>query len=625
MSIAGERRLYFATNSGRNAVAQMRDATLPGGPLQPFADDAAGAGYFGSDHHHRYLAEGLVRQLAKGCNVVLVSGAPPADGELLTRFVDEVGSKYRASVVACRAGMNFNDVMLAYSRQLGIGVNRDKGRLWALLSHLMLETRRGVSRVLILDHAETLDALCFDELLRFSQLDAPRPVPIVLLAPPTFAEVLTTPALDFINAAITGRLAVDRLAPEEVGAFIQYQLNGHSEGGKTPFSSELIALIATAADGNPAVVNALSREIVLSAKPRRLTVDEMREPDALPVERAEAPPASVETTAAATDPEPTPTEEPPRRRARRQGMDLQIAGYLALSVLIGAGLLYALLPGRSPPVAPATTSLILPAAESGAAAAAPIVPPETAAAAATDTPPSEPVPPTQDASVDAAPPTVEPDAPSPTLPAAESADNAAPPAPEPPVPSPPIESSDNAAPAPPAAPPAASPEPPVASAEPPEATAAAPSATGEALAKVEPQAAPPPEASVPPPQETSVPPPQVATVPPPVVVPPPQTEAASAEVTVMLQRGDELLADGDVFSARQFYQRAAIGGNAAALCGVGKSFDPLVLRNIGVLGVAGDAATAVLWYRKAAEAGSEEASLRLKRLAAVHRLDWQKR
>ena len=245
----------------------------------------------------------------------------------------------------------------------------------------------------------------------------------------------------------------------------------------------------------------------------------------------------------------------------------------------------------------------MPAVESGAAAVVPSVPPETAAAAATDTAPSETAPPTQDASVDAAPSTPEPDAPSPTLLTAESTDHTAPPAPEPPVPSPPVESSDNAAPAPPAAPP-----PPTASAEPPETTAATPSATGEALAKVEPQAAPP----------------QLANLPPPVV-PPPATAAASAEMTLMLQRGDQLFATGDIVSARQFYERAATSGNAAALCGVGKSFDPLVLRDIGVLGLVGDAATAILWYGKAAEAGSEEASLRLKQLAAAHRLDSQKR
>lgn len=569
----------------------MRDAALPGTPLQPFADDAAGSGYFSSDHHHRYLADALVRQLAKGCNVVLVSGAPPADGELLARFLDEAGSKYRASVVACRAGMNFNDLMLAYSRQLGIGVNRDKGRLWALLSHLMLETRRGITRVLVLDHAEVLDALCFDELLRFSQLDAPRPVPIVLLASPAFADLLTSPALDFVNAAITGRLAVDRLAPEEVGAFIQYQMNGLSEGGATPFSSELIALIATAADGNPAVINALAREIVLSAKPRRFTAEEMREPEVEPVdgavERAEAPPESVEAVAAAPSPELT-SPEPQRRRARRQGMDLQIAGYLGLSVLIGAGLLYALLPGGSSPVAPPSVGVIEPAAESGAVAAVPSAATTTAVAAATDSLPIETAPPAAGATVDAAPATPEADASPPPAPAVDSSDNAAPAAPESPVSSPAVEPSDNAATAVPAA-------------EPRETTADAPSAPSATLAAIEPQAAPPASA------------------------PPPRADLPSADVKVMLQRGDQLFAAGDIASARQFYERAATAGNAAALCGVGRSFDPLVLRNIGVLGMVGDAATAIAWYRKAAEAGSEEASMRLKRLAAAGRLDSEKR
>jgi len=604
----------------------MRDAALPGAP-QPFADDAAGAGYFSSDHHRRYLADALVRQLAKGCNVVLVSGTPSADGELLARFLDEAGAKYRASVVACRAGMNFNDLMLAYSRQLGIGVNRDKGRLWALLSHLMLETRRGVTRVLALDHAEVLDALCFDELLRFSQLDAPRPVPIVLLASPAFTELLKSPGLDFVNAAITGRLAVDRLAPEEVGAFIQYQLNGISEGGATPFSTELIALIATAADGNPAVINALAREIVLSTKPRRLTAEEMSEPEVeaapSPVEDAEAPSASVETMAADSfPPSQAASAAPRRRRARRQGMDLQFVGYLGISVVIGAALLYALLPGRSPPP---SVGVIEPAAETGVVAAVPRATPQTTPATAADTAPAEPAPAVPDTSVAAASPA--PALSSSPEPTAAASDDATPVAPEAPAgadettpapaialpataaapSSPAAETSDSAAPAPAAAPPVAN-----------EAATAAPSpATGEALAKVEPQAAPPPVAKL-------APPPPVANLPP-QVLPPPGPGNASAETTVMLQRANQLFASGDIVSARQFYERAAVGGSAAALCGVGKSFDPLVLRNIGVLGLVGDATTAMAWYRKAAEAGSEEAATRLKRLAASQRLDTQRR
>ncbi|HUH83344.1 MAG TPA: hypothetical protein VLX85_01975, partial [Stellaceae bacterium] len=508
------------------------------------------------------------------------------------------------------AGMNFNDLMLAYSRQLGIGVNRDKGRLWALLSHLMLETRRGISRVLVLDHAEVLDALCFDELLRFSQLDAPRPVPIVLMASPAFSELLTSPALDFVNAAITGRLAVDRLAPEEVGAFIQYQLNGQSEGGASPFSTELIALIATAADGNPAVINALAREIVLSTKPRRLTAEEMREPEVEPAPRNEEAPPEAVAAEPAPGPAPVAGAEQRQRRARRRGMDLQLAGYVALVVLIGAGLLYALWPGGSPPVATPSVAVIAPMPENGAMVAVPAAAPETATAATAESAPSDTAPPAATASVEATPAAPEAEASPPPAATAASSDNApTAAAPEPTatataVSLPDAAPSDAVATAAPAAEPpataAAAPAPAVEPAAPsapaaePEATPATPSAT---MAAIEPQAAPPP----------------------------PRPDIPSAEVAVMLQRGDQLFAAGDIVSARQFYERAATSGNAAALCGVGRSFDPLVLRNSGVLGMVGDAATAIAWYRKAADAGSAEAEMRLKRLAAAARPDSKRR
>jgi hypothetical protein len=90
---------------------------------------------------------------------------------------------------------------------------------------------------------------------------------------------------------------------------------------------------------------------------------------------------------------------------------------------------------------------------------------------------------------------------------------------------------------------------------------------------------------------------------------------ASAEVAAIVARGYQLLGAGDIISARRFFERAAASGDAAAACGVGKSFDPLFLRQVGARGLSGDAATAIVWYRKAAEAGSREAQGRLRRLS----------
>lgn len=79
----------------------------------------------------------------------------------------------------------------------------------------------------------------------------------------------------------------------------------------------------------------------------------------------------------------------------------------------------------------------------------------------------------------------------------------------------------------------------------------------------------------------------------------------------MVRRGDELLATGDVVSARRFFEIGAQAGDAAALCGVAKTYDAEFLRLIGARGVSGDDAEALGWYRRAAAAGSAEAAARL--------------
>ena len=97
---------------------------------------------------------------------------------------------------------------------------------------------------------------------------------------------------------------------------------------------------------------------------------------------------------------------------------------------------------------------------------------------------------------------------------------------------------------------------------------------------------------------------------------PTSNAAPSMDIVVLTRRGDELLKAGDIVPARQFYERAALAGDAAALCGMGKSYDPLYLRQLGAVGLLSSPATAMDWYRRAAAAGSEEARRRLAVLGA---------
>jgi TPR repeat protein len=63
------------------------------------------------------------------------------------------------------------------------------------------------------------------------------------------------------------------------------------------------------------------------------------------------------------------------------------------------------------------------------------------------------------------------------------------------------------------------------------------------------------------------------------------------------------------------FARAAEVGDARSALALGASYDPDVLRKLGVLGVAADAALAREWYSKASSFGSREAAQRIDLLA----------
>jgi len=67
--------------------------------------------------------------------------------------------------------------------------------------------------------------------------------------------------------------------------------------------------------------------------------------------------------------------------------------------------------------------------------------------------------------------------------------------------------------------------------------------------------------------------------------------------------------------ADKFHDRAAESGDAQAALALGGTFDPLVLKSLGAVGVAADLAKARSWYQKAAEFGSRDAPQRLNQIA----------
>lgn len=118
----------------------------------------------------------------------------------------------------------------------------------------------------------------------------------------------------------------------------------------------------------------------------------------------------------------------------------------------------------------------------------------------------------------------------------------------------------------------------------------------------------------------ATPPAAVAAPTPPASAPdadPPRAPSLSPkELADLIARGDQLLGTGDIAAARQFYQRAAEAGSAAAATAVGKTYDPLFLAESKAQGFRGDLVLAAQWYLKASAAGDPQADEMLRRLKA---------
>ena len=87
------------------------------------------------------------------------------------------------------------------------------------------------------------------------------------------------------------------------------------------------------------------------------------------------------------------------------------------------------------------------------------------------------------------------------------------------------------------------------------------------------------------------------------------------EIAVLLKRGKDLIAHGDIAAARVTLKRAAEANDAEAALALASTYDPFVLRELKVYGFSADAAMARAWYEKAKDLGSAVAPRRLEMLA----------
>jgi hypothetical protein len=88
-------------------------------------------------------------------------------------------------------------------------------------------------------------------------------------------------------------------------------------------------------------------------------------------------------------------------------------------------------------------------------------------------------------------------------------------------------------------------------------------------------------------------------------------------VAWLVRRGADLMRMGDFAAARLVLRPAAEAGDPQAALMLGATFDPVIVADLGVIGLSPDSGVARAWYQRAMASGSIEASRRIEQLARM--------
>ena len=95
-----------------------------------------------------------------------------------------------------------------------------------------------------------------------------------------------------------------------------------------------------------------------------------------------------------------------------------------------------------------------------------------------------------------------------------------------------------------------------------------------------------------------------------------QFQGSAQSIPAFRERGDALLAMGDLAAARLFYERAADAGDGEAALRLGETYDPDFLPRIRFYGAQGSRLMAAHWYQRARELGAGDAEILLKAVSS---------
>jgi hypothetical protein len=224
-----------------------------------FASPKAGVDYFATELHYRSLAGRIIVALG-GFNVVIVTGDPPANAPLVTAALSEA-ARLRHTVIRfpCGAELRRSNVP-HFSRALSASLASVN------TTELTPEFPVPTQTLVVFEDTDQLSDGQIEEIFKnlypFTKFGDRRIAAAVLLANPDFLDRLEKPLLRFWLAKrlLVARLRFEELGADEIPAFIRHQLgSSEAEDALTP---EAMDAIANVSGGDPMLVNRFSRRLL---------------------------------------------------------------------------------------------------------------------------------------------------------------------------------------------------------------------------------------------------------------------------------------------------------------------------------------------------------------------------
>ncbi len=208
---------------------------------------------------HREAMASLYYGIESGCGFMTLI-APPGLGKttLLFHLLDRLGDSCRTAYIfetQCDSSQLLRYLMADLGCDSG---EQDRVALYAKLYELLIaEARAGKRFVLIVDEAQNLDDSVLETVRLLSNFETPsrKLMQVLLAGQPQLSDKLGRDELSQLRQRISIMSRIDPLRPPEVTEYIEHRLKVAGYAGPSLFTSDALALIASASKGIPRTIN----------------------------------------------------------------------------------------------------------------------------------------------------------------------------------------------------------------------------------------------------------------------------------------------------------------------------------------------------------------------------------